>query len=297
MRAFYRLFRNDANISDTLKLISTNNIKKLEDIRVYGHYHRLSDFLSLLNDSPDGFEIPVTNQSEMLLAQNGELEEDWQYFINPYNFRGKWNLDTDKKIKIACFGDSFTFGDGIKQEDTYIERIREMIPAAELYNVGRGGASFERVVRTFAAFVKCVDIDIAVFTFPHIHREFFIDDSALAVDLIPNPHQKNAHWNYMLPFFELHENYQKTKLSFGVNYIFDISDILGIKVLFTSWDTPTYGLLKICAPEHTANKIFPNNLDNKMARDKQHPGPKSQLRHAKHIRKEIYDRAWIQRPA
>jgi hypothetical protein len=297
MRAFYKIFGNDDNISDTLKLISTNNIKKLEDIRVYGHNHHPSDFLSRLNDSPNGFEIPVSNLSEVLLAQNGELEEDWQYFINPYNFRGKWNLDTNKKIKIACFGDSFTFGDGIAEEDTYVEQIRRLIDDTELYNVGKGGSSFQRVVRTFAAFVKFVDIDIAVFTFPHIHREFFIDDTAKVIDLIPNVDQKNAHWNYMLPFFELHENYQKTKLSFGLNYILDIADILGIKVLFTSWDVPTYDLLKICAPEHTANKIFPNNLDNKKARDKQHPGKNSHLRHAKNIRKELYDRTWIQRPS
>jgi hypothetical protein len=295
MRPFYK-FGNDDKVADKLKQISTNNIKKLEDIRVHGRFN-YDVFLDRLKDSPGGFETAFSNNAENRLAEKGEISEHWHYFINPYNFRGKWNIDTDKKIKIACFGDSFTFGDGIKQEDTYVERIREMIQDTELYNVGKGGASFERVVRIFAAFVKFVDIDIAVFTFPHIHREFFIDDIGFSVDLIPHTHEKNVHWKYMLPFFELPENYQKTKLSFGVNYILDIADILGIKVLFTSWDTPTYDLLKICAPEHTANKVFPNNLDNKMARDKQHPGPKSQLRHAKNIRKEIYDRAWIQRPA
>jgi hypothetical protein len=296
MRAFYKIFGNADNISDTLKLISTNNIKKLEDIRVYGHHH-IPHFLNMLNDSTDGYETPFSNHAERALAQNGELEEDWQYFINYYNFRGKWNLNTNKKTKIACFGDSFTFGDGLREEVLYVEQLRYLIDNTELYNVGKGGASFERVVRIFAAFVKFVDIDIAVFTFPHIHREFFIDDSALPVDLIPNADTKNAHWKYMLPFFELHENYQKTKLSFGLNYILDIADILGIKVLFTSWDVPTYDLLKICDPEHTANKIFPNDLDNKKARDKMHPGKNSHLRHAKNIRKELYDRTWIQRPS
>jgi hypothetical protein len=296
MRHFYRLFRNDDKISDTLNLLSTNNIKKLEDIRVYGHFQH-SDFLKRLSDSPDGFQIPFSNHAEMLLAQNGELEEDWQYFINCYNFRGKWNLDTNKKTKIACFGDSFTFGDGLREEMLHVEQLRYLLQDAELYNVGKGGASFERVVRIFAAFVKFVDIDIAVFTFPHIHREFFIDDTGLVTDLIPNVDESNAHFKYMLPFFELHENYQKIKLSLGLNYILDIADILGIKVLFTSWDVPTYNLLKICAPENTANKFFPNDLDNKKARDKMHPGKNSQLRHAKNIRKELYDRTWIQRSA
>ena len=179
----------------------------------------------------------------------------------------------------------------------YVEQLRYLLEDTELYNVGKGGASFERVVRIFAAFVKFVDIDIAVFTFPHIHREFFVDDMGVAVDLIPNGDKKNVHWQYMLPFFELPENYQKTKLSLGLNYILDIADILGIKVLFTSWDVPTYNLLKICAPENTANKFFPNDLDNKQARDKLHPGKNSHLRHAKNIRKELYDRTWIQRPS
>jgi hypothetical protein len=153
MRSFYKFFGNDGKVADKLKQISTNNIKKLEDIRVHGHLN-YDVLLGRLKDSPGGFEVAFSNHAENRLAEKGEISEHWHYFINPYNFRGKWNIDTDKKIKIACFGDSFTFGDGIKQEDTYVERIREMIQDTELYNVGKGGASFERVVRTFAAFVK-----------------------------------------------------------------------------------------------------------------------------------------------
>lgn len=293
---FYKIFRDNNRILAALNATSSNNIKKLEDIRVYGHV-AAPHFLSFLKNSPEGFQIPFSNQQETLLAKNGEIMEDWQYFINRYNFRGKWNLNTNKKIKIGCFGDSFTFGDGVKEEDVYVEQLRYLIEDTELYNVGKGGSSFERITRTFAAFVKFVDIDIAVFTFPHIHREFFIDDTGLVTDLIPNVDESNAHFKYMLPFFELPENYQKTKLSLNVNYILDVADILGIKVLFTSWDIPTYNLLKICAPENTANKFFPNDLDNKKARDKVHPGKISQLRHAKNIRKELYDRTWIQRPS
>jgi hypothetical protein len=292
MFKLHKLFSTDDKVADKLKLVSTGNIETLEDIRVHGRFD-YDTFLARLKVSPGGFEIAFSNHAEELLAEKGEIFEHWQYFINSYNFRGKWNLDTDKKIKIACFGDSFTFGDGLPEEVLYVQQLANFFPDAELYNVGRGGGSVERIARIFAAFTKFVDIDIAVITLPHIHREFWIDDNGFTVDLIPN-HSHN-HFEYMKPFFELPETYQKLKLSLNVNYILDIANILGIKVLLTSWDQPTHRLLEICAPKNTANKMFPNDLDNKMARDKQHPGPKSQLRHAKNIRKEIYDRAWIQR--
>jgi hypothetical protein len=292
MFKLHKLFPNDDKVADRLKLVSTSNIETLEDIRVHGRFE-YSVFLRNLEDSPEGVEIPFSNHMEEVLAERGELSENWQYFINSYNFRGKWNLDTDKKIKIACFGDSFTFGDGLREEVLHVQQLANFFPEAELYNLGRGGASVERIARIFSVFTKFVNIDIAVITLPHIHREFWIDDKGVTIDLIPN--EKHNHFEYMKPFFELPENYQKIKLSLNVNYILDIANILGIKVLFTSWDEPTYRLLQICAPKNTANKMFPNDLDNKMARDKQHPGPKSQLRHAKNIRKEIYDRAWIQR--
>ena len=289
-----KLFSTNDKITDRLKLISTSNTKTLEDIRVYGHIG-YPHILERLERKPDGFEIPFSNQAEVAIAERGELSEDWQYFINSYNFRGKWNLDTDKKIKIACFGDSFTFGDGLPEEVLHVQQLANFFPEAELYNLGRGGASFERVTRIFTTFAKFVDLDIAVFTFPHIHREFFVDDVGMSVDLIPNVGESNHHFKFMKPFFELPENYQKVKLSLNVNYILDIANMLGIKVLFTSWDVPTHQLLQICAPENTANKFFPNDLDNRKARDKLHPGKNSQLRHAKNIRKELYDRAWIQR--
>lgn len=280
------------SVAISLTRAATSNIKALEDIRIHGRFEYVT-FLKRLEDSPEGFEIPFSNNMEEVLAEKGEIFEHWQYFINPYNFRGKWNLDTNKKIKIACFGDSFTFGDGLREEETHVQHLATFFPEAELYNVGKGGASLERITRTFAAFTKFVDVDIAVFTLPHIQREFFIDDRGITIDLIPN--EIHNHFKYLEPFLELPETYQKIKLSLNVNYILDVANILGIKVLFTSWDIATHNLLKICAPENTADKFFPNNLDNYMARDKQHPGKHSQLRHAKNIRKELYDRAWIQR--
>jgi phospholipase/lecithinase/hemolysin len=62
-------------------------------------------------------------------------------------------------------------------------------------------------------------------------------------------------------------------------------------VLFSSWDHTTNATCKILLPDNTLNP-FPN-IDDKCARDKMHPGPKSQQAHAEQIIKAINDRAWI----
>lgn len=285
------LFSTDKRIHKTLSRISSGNIKSLSDIRILGHL-RLPAFYTELGKSPEGFEIQYSNNMEERLSKTENIP-NWKYYINQYNFRGRWNLDTEKKLKIACFGDSFTFGDGIPEEEVYVERLRYLIDDAELYNVGKGGSSIERVARTFAAFVKFVKIDIAIFTLPHVYREYFIDDAGNPTDLIPVEDSDNHHAKYMEPFFAMHDNYQLVKLSLNINYILDIANLLGIKVLFTTWDQPTYDLLKICAEDNAAQRIFPNDLDVKQARDKQHPGKMSHQRHAKNIMKELHDRTWI----
>ena len=286
-----RRFSLTSDINKSLSLLS--KIQTLHDIRILGHV-MYPEYIKTFERSPTGFEISFTNHHEIQLYEHGKIakEDLWKYYINEYNFRDTWDFSETDSKKIGCFGDSFTFGDGLRSEETHVNYLRELTNA-RVYNVGRGGASVERVVRIFAAFTKFVNIDVAVFTFPHVHREFFVDPRGAITDLIPNAPSSNYHYKYMQPFFNLHDNYQMVKMSRNINHIMDIADARNIKVLFTTWDYPTQDMLKIISPENTAKEIFPNNLDVNCARDLKHPGKRSQEKHAQNILRELNDRTWI----
>jgi hypothetical protein len=283
-KKFYR----DPSVSEALTDISRHKFLSLDDIRVLGY----------VLPYPKPEQIPYrdvyleyTNNFEAQLIKQGLMQDSWKYHLNPYSFRDKWDLTVTDKKKIGCFGDSFTFGDGLPSHEIHPHYLEELTQS-RIFNVGKGGSSIERITRIFSVFTKFVNLDIAVFTLPHVYREFFIDPDGIVTDLIPNS-RGNVHMKYMEPFFGIHENYQLSKLSFNINYILDIAAERNINVLFTTWDIPTHELLQIVAPHNIAEQIFPNYLDNKQARDLQHPGKLSQEKHAQNIMKELHDRTWI----
>lgn len=281
-------FSKDASVDETLSNISHHKFQTLEDIRALGFLPPTS---KVDQKHFEDMYLEYTNNFEYQLFREGKIHDAWKYHINPYMFRDEWDLtETDKK-KIGCFGDSFTFGDGLPTHETHPYYLRELTDA-RIFNVGKGGSSVERIARTFSVFTKFVKLDIAVFTLPHIYREFFIDPRGIVTDLIPGS-RKSVHEKYMEPFYTIHENYQMVKLSLNVNYILDIAAERNINVIFTTWDIPTYELLQTVAPHNTAQNIFPNNIDPKQARDLMHPGKLSQEKHAQNIAKELYDRTWI----
>jgi hypothetical protein len=280
-------FNKQTCVDKALTDISHHKFRTLEDIRALGFLptHKKSE-QSLYRD----IYLEYTNNFELQLIKQGAIEDSWKYHLNPYSFRDKWDLtETDKK-KIGCFGDSFTFGDGLPSHEIHPHYLAELTQC-RIFNVGKGGSSVERIARTFSVFTKFVKLDIAVFTLPHIYREFFIDPDGIITDLIPN--STSVHTKFMEPFYSIHENYQLSKLSLNINYILDIAAERNINVLFTTWDIPTHELLQIAAPHNTAQNIFPNNIDPKQARDLMHPGKLSQEKHAQNILKELHDRTWI----
>ena len=264
--------------------LSPARVKTLEDLRSFGALR------------PELFEEVMHEQStapyQIKMIQSGEgkfwKKDPWYYTINEYNFRDLWDFE-DKRKRIGFFGCSFTAGEGIESSNLHVNIVATHFDL-NVFNFGSGGASIERVARTFSAVNSLIDLDYAVVTLPAWHRQLHIGELGDMINLIPAyPHL--GFEKLCKTMTSLEEDYYATRAASNINWIYDVAKHKGVKILFSSWDHTTNAFCKQIVQENTINP-FPN-IDDKQARDRMHPGVKSQQAHADQIIKGIDDRAWI----
>jgi hypothetical protein len=260
------------------------SIKNIDNLKYYGIAENYKPFNNLRKSNPGYVEIACfTGVEEPYLNKHS-----WKYVINPWNFRGVWDLEDPRK-RIGFFGCSFTFGEGINGPDTFVELVSSKLNLNG-FNFGIGGSGIERVARTFSAVTKVIDLDYAVITLPAWHRVLHQNDQGSLINLLPGfPHQSFEELSKKITSFD--EDFYIIRATSFINWIYDISLEKDIKILFSSWDHPLTYCCKKILPDNTIGN-FPN-IDNKQARDKMHPGIKSQKAHADQIIKAFYDKTWI----
>lgn len=263
-------------------ITSPSRVTSIDDLSKFG-LHAKWDWTSI--DEEVGYvQRPYINGAEEDTVKPG----DWQYKINRYNFREPWNFKVETP-KIGFFGCSFTFGEGIEYSDTFVNIVSKKF-SLNPFNFAVGGSSLHRVARTFTAVSKVINLDYAVFTLPHWHRQMHIDASGKIINLIPHwPHEQFEEISNQLT--DLEEEYYVIQAVSLVSWIADIAEACGTKIILSSWDYPLNDLCKVTYPNLTINP-FPN-IDDKCARDNMHPGTKSQNAHAEQIIRAIHDRTWF----
>lgn len=258
-------------------------IKTVEDLKPFG-FLKNDSYNIRFNKNQEFVEIKTVQDTEIDSYDN----DPWNYVIGKHNFRGCWDFNDSKK-RIGFFGCSFTFGEGIKYEDTFINIVSEQLKLNP-FNFGAAGAGVERVARLFSAVSSVIDLDYAVVTLPGWHRQLHIDPDGTMISLIPHwPHKGYENLTDLLT--NVSEEYYVVRASTSINWIYDIAKHKGIKLILSSWDHPQNEFCKLAFPNTTIGP-FPN-IDDKCARDKMHPGPKSQAAHAEQIIKAFHDRAWV----
>jgi hypothetical protein len=264
------------------KLIPSR-VKTLEDLIPYGFFKEQT-YNKRFADCPEYVTIDTVQDSEL-----ESFEKDpWTYTIGKYNFRNTLDLNSTKS-NIGFFGCSFTFGEGIKNEDTFVDIVSNELDLNP-FNFGVAGAGVERTARLFSAATSVIDFDYAVVTLPGWHRQLHVDSYGTMINLIPHyPHSGFEKMCDMLT--TLNEDYYIVRAATAINWIYDIARYKGIKLILSSWDHPQNEFCQLAFPENTINP-FPN-IDDKCARDQMHPGPKSQKAHAAQIIEAFNDRAWV----
>ena len=75
-------------------------------------------------------------------------EGAWQHLDAPLNargFRGPLPEEPKRRPRVACVGDSFTFGDGVLAADGFVSRLRTARPELEVLNYGVPGLDLAQV--------------------------------------------------------------------------------------------------------------------------------------------------------
>lgn len=263
--------------------IMPSRVSSFEDLIPYGFFDN-KDYIKNFNTNKEYVEINTVQDSEV----EGFKKDPWTYKIGKYNFRNTWDLQSSKK-RIGFFGCSFTFGEGIKNEDTFVSIVSNNLNLNS-FNFGSAGSGVERVARLFSAATSLIEFDYAVVTLPSWYRQLHVDKFGTMINLIPNwPHDGFKEMNKILTSLE--DDYYVVRGSTSINWIYDIAKNKNIKLILSSWDHPQNEFCQLAFPDVTINP-FPN-IDDKCARDKMHPGPKSQQAHAEQIIKAFDDRAWV----
>lgn len=280
------MFKKKKDIRDNLKSYSKHMpslVKTVEDLKPFGFLNE-TGYEKRFADNQEFIEIETVQDAEV---KNFE-QDPWVYTIGKNNFRGIWDFD-DSRSRIGFFGCSFTFGEGIKAEDTFVNTVSNELNLNP-FNFGIAGCGVERVARLFSSATSVIDFDYAVVTLPGWHRQLHLETDGSMVNLIPHWAPKGYQKLTDL-LTEVDEEYYVIRAATSINWIYDIAKYKGIKLIFSSWDHPQNDFCKLAFPENTINP-FPN-VDDKCARDGMHPGPKSQQAHAEQIVKEFHDRAWV----
>lgn len=83
--------------------------------------------------------------------------------INAQGFRGERDVTVsvpDDRVRIVCSGDSFTFGYGVGDGDTWCAQLEELAPALEVVNMGQGGYGLDQIYLWYLRDGRQLDLDI-----------------------------------------------------------------------------------------------------------------------------------------
>ena len=227
-----------------------------------------SNYLHLANqtvfwDTSDSINTYENNlmdcKHSVLLHDLGYVDYEISYVFNSHGFRTQeFNKDTD----IVCFGCSFTMGTGVRREHTWPSRLADLT-GLTVVNLGHAGSSNDTAYRMARHYLHVLRPKYAIWLQTDAHRIEIIDESVNTVINILASDYNNLHANNL---------FVKTWMTSEINQQINL-------------DKNTQAFQQLCYQASVIPIILPHSdiqvLD--LARDLQHPGPRSYQQLAKKI--------------
>jgi hypothetical protein len=92
------------------------------------------------------------------------------YQCNSYGYRTPEFDFNSTAPSIFCVGCSFTYGTGVRQEETWPALIRQQFPEYNVHNFGSAGSSGDTIVRTLTNIGNLLNPKILLILWPEIFR-------------------------------------------------------------------------------------------------------------------------------
>lgn len=182
-----------------------------------------------------------------------------EYQFNSHGFRTQ---EFGKKLDAVCFGCSFTMGTGVRHEHTWPVQLSQLT-GLQVANLGHAGSSNDTAYRMARHYLQFLQPKYAIWLQTDAHRIEIIDQSVNTVMNILASDNNNLHANNL---------FIKTWMSSDINQQINL-------------DKNTQAFNYLCDQASVIPIILPHRdiavLD--LARDLQHPGPRSYQRLAEKI--------------
>lgn len=222
---------------------------------------------------------------------------DVYYYKNKFGARGNWDLYEDA-FNIAFFGCSFTFGDGMDENDIFPNIVgnylKDKYENINVINLGFPGGSIDTSLKLFKYLTDVISVNLAVFLLPtHFRYQYMnkYNDKVIYRNIIPNVIDKTL-VEYFNSFYHFNNDViLKYEAQKNISLIKYIADFKNVKTLFSSWDIETYSFIdevirdnKSILPYYRFVEKYENK---KFARDGMHPAFDSNIEFANNIINKI----------
>lgn len=229
--------------------------------------------------------------------------EKFDYKLTSLGFRE--NTEIPEHIDLAVFGCSFTFGVGLPLNGTWHKVLSKKHDIVS-YNFGTSGSSIKSSYDIFSIVSRYTKIRKAIFLMPtyerqlcavdHIHDK----DKVALLDLIPiydSIPLGEVHGGYYIRIGEYYKNTPvselQKKMKDDIYNIELLAKMMNIEAFISSWDRPTYNLIKsmdLKTMTILSEWINPPDYDSELdkARDIYHPGFKHHKYWAEQIENQVF---------
>ena len=240
-----------------------------------------SNYLHLANqtvfwDTTDSIDTYKNNlidrKSSKLLRDLGYVDYEISYTFNSHGFR---TPEFDQKTDIVCFGCSFTMGTGVHDKDTWPSQLQNLT-GLRVTNLGHAGSSNDTAYRMARHYLELLQPKYAIWLQTDAHRIEIIDQSTnIVINILASDINNLFSDNLFI----------KTWMSSDVNQQLNL-------------DKNTQAFKYLCDQASVIPIILSlsdiTGLD--LARDLQHPGPRSYQQLAEKISLMIANQSTAREP-
>ena len=227
------------------------------------------DEMRIINHNVNGTDTDYRFQEASKYTRPIAFNLKSDYYLDGSRIEDPKYNGKDAPLQIHCFGDSWTYGWDIEQEETFVHLLGDENTSVYNYGAGKTGLDYavKKITEVYQEFNHKENQNfVYVITIPHSFRRMHFEDSGCARRCWDKPTAAEVneynHYLYFLHHYEI------------------LNRLIGRdKIIWGTWDSEV--------PEHMIDIFF--DLHDYAGR---HPGPESHKKYAEKIKDIMRKNGW-----